>query len=331
MNGYRRRALCGLFSMALCLYLPPGMSTPYGGDGVDYYDPPGGGGIDNYGGDEQPIEPHRDKDRNWLVPAIAIGVLALVAVNQYVKTERTQDRPDESDRVDELLQDGPQLPAQFNGSAFGIRGLIKGGWPIVVDYEQYVPGVVRLRIAIPGADVVTYRLDQFGLGRHVLQFKLPPFLGDHLRPAVIALTAVDPATQTETLEGFKVYGIGIGPRAVGSVAVDQLEFTPGTVSVEAGQTAAYAFHSRSDFDNAAVEFMRVIQSPDGLHKRLVNSRRIRGGVPRDAWIESDEQERWNGLDVDRRVSEGRHQLQVRVWDDGGDWVGAWSDSLVTVR
>ena len=77
--------------------------------------------------------------------------------------------------------------------------------------------------------------------------------------------------------------------------------------------------------------MRVNQSPDGLHKRLVNSRRIRGGVERDAWIESDERERWNGLDANRRVSEGRHQLQVRVWDDGGDWVGAWSDSLVTVR
>ena len=331
MKGYCRRALCGLFIIALCLYLPPGMSNPYGGAGVDYFDPQGGGGIDNYDGDQQPIDTHRDKDRNWLMPAIVIGVLALAAVNQHVKQEKVQDRGDESDGVDELLQDGPQLPQEFNGSAFGIRGLIKGGWPIVVDYEQYVPGVVRLRIAIPGSDVVTYRLDQFGLGRHVLQFKLPPFLGDSLRPAVIALTAVDPETQTETLEGFRVYGIGIGPRAVGSVAVDQLQFTPGTVSVGEGQTAAYGFHSRSDFDNAAVEFMRVNQSPDGLHKRLVNSRRIRGGVERDAWIESDERERWNGLDANRRVSEGRHQLQVRVWDDGGDWVGAWSDSLVTVR
>ena len=51
-----------------------------------------------------------------------------------------------------------------------------------MDYEQFVPGVVHLRIAIPKSDVVTYRLDQFGLGRHVLKFNLPEFLGNGLKP-----------------------------------------------------------------------------------------------------------------------------------------------------
>ena len=27
----------------------------------------------------------------------------------------------------------------------------------------------------------------------------------------------------------------------------------------------------------------------------------------------------------------RYYWQVRVWDEGGDWVGAWSESLVTVQ
>lgn len=271
------------------------------------------------------------KGHNWLAPAIAIGALALIGLSKHVKGEKIQTKRNETDGVRKLLREGPQLPARFNASAFGVRGLLQGGWPIVVDYEQFVPGAVHLRIAIPKSDIVTYRLDQFGLGRHVLKFNLPEFLGKGLKPAVVALTAVDPVTQKETLEGFKVHGLGIGPRAVGSVAVDQLAFTPGKVSVGRGQTAAYSFHSKSDFDNAAVEFMQVVQHPDGLHKSLVNGRRIGAGVRGDSWVESADNERWDGRDSRDRISEGTHQLQVRVWDDGGDWVGAWSDDFVTVE
>lgn len=287
--------------------------------------------VENHYNETTNDQPKRDGDRNWLMPAIVVGALALAAVNHHLNKEREQEHRDDSAGVRQLLRDGPQLPRQFNTSAFGVRGLLQGGWPIVVGYEQAVPGIVQLRISIPGSKIVTYRLDQFGLGRHVLQFKLPALLGDELKPAVIALTAVDPQNQTKTLEGFRVFGIGIGPRAVGSVAVDKLEFSPGTVSVGQGQTAAYGFHSKSEFDNAAVEFMHVSQDPDGVHTSYVNGKRIQGGVRRDAWVESDGADRWNGHDTENRISEGRHQLQVRVWDDGGDWIGAWSDSLITVR
>ena len=60
----------------------------------------------------------------------------------------------------------------------------------------------------PARDL-TYRLDQFGLGRHVLRFELPGFLSDGLKPAVVAMTAADDQLQIETLEGFRVYGIGM--------------------------------------------------------------------------------------------------------------------------
>lgn len=280
---------------------------------------------------DQPPDRHDGGGRNWLLPAIVVGVAALVAVNQGLKKEKEQVDRDDSEGTRQLLRDGPQLPRQFNTSAMGIRGLLRGGWPIVVDYEQLRPGRVELRIGIPGAEVITYRLDQFGLGRHLLRFNLPSFLGDGLKPALIAVTAVDPDRPDETLGGFRVYGVGIGPRAVGSIAVDRLEFAPDTVSVGQGQTAGYGFHSKSTFDNAAVEFMLVSQTPDGVHASYVNGLRIRGGVRQDAWFESADADRWDGHDAEKRVSEGRHQLQVRVWDDGGDWVGAWSDALVTVR
>src|SRR5690606_19588332 len=181
-------------------------------------------------------------------------------------TEQRDD--DEATRA--LLRDGPQLAPQFNGSAFGVRGLVRGGWPVVVDYVQQRPGRVLLRIAIPGAETVTYRLDKFGLGRHVLRFDLPAFLGDRLTPAVIALTAADLDTGRETIDGFSVLGLGIGPRAVGSVAVDRLEFDPGLMRPARGETAGYDFHSRSDLVHAVVESMQGTQSTEGERQRSVH-------------------------------------------------------------
>lgn len=267
--------------------------------------------------------------KNWVIPAIIVGAAALFAIGKALAEEKTEQR-DDGEATRALLRDGPQLAAQFNGSAFGVRGLVRGGWPVVVDYAQHRPGRVLLRIAIPGAETVTYRLDKFGLGRHLLRFELPPFLGDRLQPAVIALTAADLDSGRETIDGFSVHGLGIGPRAVGSVAVDRLEFDPGLMRPARGETAGYAFHSRSDFDHAAVEFMQVTQSPDGMRKRYVKGQRI-GPVQREHRIESGPAQRWDGRDEDARLSAGSHQLQVRVWDEGGDWVGAWSESLVLVQ
>lgn len=267
--------------------------------------------------------------RNWTVPALIVGAAALFAIGRTLAEEKTEQR-DEDEGTRALLRDGPQLAAQYNGSAFGVRGLVRGGWPVVVDYAQHRPGQVLLRIALPGAETVSYRLDKFGLGRHLLRFDLPPFLGDRLKPAVIALTAADPDTGRETIDGFSVHGLGIGPRAVGSVAVDRLEFDPGMMHPARGETAGYAFHTRSDFDHAAVEFMQVSQSPDGMRKRYVKGQRI-GPVARDRRVESAPAQRWYGRDEHARLSAGRHQLQVRVWDEGGDWVGAWSESIVLVQ
>ncbi len=338
-----RRSLCLMLCLALAA-LPPaagaqieqsprGIATPTApgptspgvtSDGPT--NPPYGDGGD-YGDGQRPRGDGGGK--NWLIPAIIVGAAALFAIGKALAEEKAEKRDiDEGTR--ELLRDGPQLAPQFNASAFGVRGLVRGGWPVVVDYTQQRPGRVLLRIAIPGAETVSYRLDRFGLGRHLLRFELPPFLGDRLQPAVVALTAADLETGTRTIDGFVVHGLGIGPRAVGSVAVDRLEFDPGLMRPARGETAGYAFQSRSDFDHAAVEFMQVTQSPDGLRKRYVRGQRI-GPVQRDSRVESAPPQRWDGRDERAQLSPGRHQLQVRVWDEGGDWVGAWSESLVLVQ
>lgn len=336
---FASRSLCLVLSLALAA-LPlaaraqdidksPGRLSATPTPAVDTQDaaaPPQQSGAD-YGGDGR--RPDTGGSRNWLIPAVVAGAAALFAIGKTLAEEKVDTRDDDA-ATRALLRDGPQLAAQYNGSAFGVRGLVRGGWPVVVDYAQQRPGRVLLRIAIPGAETVSYRLDKFGLGRHLLRFELPGFLGDRLQPAVIALTAADPDTGRETIDGFSVLGLGIGPRAVGSVAVDRLEFDPGQLRPARGETAGYAFHSRSDFDHAAVEFMQVTQSPDGVRKRYVRGQRL-GPVQRDQRFESPPERRWDGRDERAQLSSGRHQLQVRVWDEGGDWVGAWSESVVLVQ
>lgn len=336
-----QRGLCVVISLALCA-LTPAPAWAQSQDPDPSPDPSAQPNTSRptHTSDPSPSSNYDDDDdegegegggggTNWVIPALIVGAVALFAINRHLNAEKTEQR-DEHEGMQHLLQTGPQVPAQFNTSAFGIRALVRSGWPIVVDYAQHKPGRVLLRISVPGAEIVTYRLDQFGLGRHLLRFDLPPFLGDSVRPAVFALTAADAQTGAETIDGFTVYGIGCGPRAVGSIAVDQLEFNPGEVRVQNGDTASFAFRSKSDFDNSAVEFMRITQSPDGARKRYVNGQRI-GSVQRDSRVESAPEQRWNGQDEQAQISRGRHQLQVRVWDDGGDWIGAWSDSLVQVR
>jgi hypothetical protein len=276
------------------------------------------------------------RDRRNPVPAALAGIVALVVISQALHAETrpqdSQSAPEGRDPrlVEDLLKSGPQLAPAFNMSAFAVRGLVRGGWPLVVDFEQRLPGEVKLRVSARGApEIYTYRLGRDQVGRRRIQLPLPAELGESPTPALIAVMATDPQDGS-TLPAFEVYGLGAGPRAVGSVAIDQVLFQPPRIRVTRNETAAYRFFSHSDFNHASVEFMRTDNSPDGTRYFLVNSEALRDGVRRDQWIGEQERRDWRGLDGQNQVSSGPHKLQVRVWDHAGDWVTAWSHSSVTV-
>ncbi len=303
--------------------------------------PSGSAYLDDYDGvPDKPPDRHRkkgSKKRSWVAPAIIGGVAALAALGYMLSREsKAPADSEELESVDEpverLLEQGPLLPHQFNMSAFGIRCLIKGGWPIVVDYEQTSAGYVNLQISARGTEILTYPLHQFiGLGRHQLQFTLPQEFGDSLKPALIAVMATkDPSGQVP-LSDFRIFALGIGPRAVGSVAIDEIDFNPDAIRPQYQETARYKFHSKSDFDKASVEIMNVDQGDDGNHIRYVDRELIPEGVRQGQWVGLQEPRDWDGKDRQEKISIGAHQLQVRTWDLGGDWVGAWSDTLVDVQ
>lgn len=267
------------------------------------------------------------------ITAPLIGAAAIIAIGALLMRERRAPPAPQDQVVDQLLRSGPDFGDRFNMSAFAVRGFVRGGWPVLVDFEQRSAGNAQLRISARGLpDVYSYDLTQVcpPPRRCLIQFRLPAeVFGDELRPAVLAATATDESGKA-TQPTFFVYGLGAGPRAVGSVAVDQVTFGPSTIRVASQQAAAYRFYSHSDFSHASVEFWRLRQNDDGSKLTFVADQLIDGGVRRDQWIGMKERRQWDGLEKDKKISAGPHKIQVRAWDRGGDWVTAWSDSAVTV-
>jgi hypothetical protein len=270
---------------------------------------------------------------------LAIGAAAIIAVGVLLAQERNPSsqpgpNPPPTDQIVERLRtEGPRFDDQFNMSAFAVRGFVRGGWPLLIDFEQRSAGVSHLRISARGLpEIFSYDLSEAcpAPKRCLIQLRLPPeVFGDELRPAVIAATATDNEGK-KTQSGFTVYALGAGPRAVGSVAVDQVKFGPPTIRAANQQTALYRFYSHSDFSNTSVEFWKVGGETAGTKHSFVDDRRIEGGIQRNQWVGLNERREWDGKKRGETISAGRHKVQVRAWDRAGDWVTAWSDSMVMV-
>jgi hypothetical protein len=262
------------------------------------------------------------------------GALALAAIGSLLLRERSGAAPAPDDIRTRLLNEGPQMAPAFNMSAFAVRGFVRGGWPVLVDFEQRSSGSAQLRISARDlSEVFSYDLSQVcpPPRRCVVQFRLPPeVFGDQLRPAVIAALATDDTGQ-QTLVDFTVHALGVGPRAIGSVAIDQVTFGPPTIRVADKQRALYRFYSHSDFGHAAVEFWKVDGKSDGSRLAFVDDRAIDGGLRKDQWVGMGERREWDGTEKGSKVSTGAHKVQVRAWDRVGDWLMSWSITTVNVE
>ena len=315
----------------------PGTRT---GDGPPRGSSTGTTGGGNRSSDGGGSPPSRHEERNNYVPAIIGGAVAIGVITALMAQERNPagqpaaSTPPPIDQiVERLLSDGPLLATEFNMSAFAVRGFVRGKWPLVIDFQQRSEGRARLHISARDVPEI-FDFDLTGAcpppRRCLMRLQLPPeIFGNDLRPAVIAAMATDPSG-VETLAEFDVYALGAGPRAVGSVAIDQVSFGPSMIHVAEQQNALYRFYSHSDFSHTSVEFWKMENGNDGTRLFFVDDRLIDGGVRKDQWIGTPERRMWDGMGKGR-VSSGRHRVQVRAWDRVGDWVTAWSNDIVTVE
>ncbi|MBL8470167.1 MAG: hypothetical protein JNM98_00085 [Rhodocyclaceae bacterium] len=231
----------------------------------------------------------------------------------------------------ELTTSGPRTPPAFRMHALDIRGFVRGGWPLVLAWTAAAG--TRLELIATAQGVAPYRtaltFNAPPPGKpHIVVLRLPERFGEQPIPGNISLRA-------QAAEGaeraFELRGIGAGPLAVGSVAIDDVSVAPTQISLRERRPAFYGFHSKSDFQRAAVEFLRVTQTNDQFELAQVRHIKVEQAVTRDAWIGRNPALAWDGKDGAGRDSFGPHLLQVRAWTTAqGDWVVAWSERPVVV-
>ena len=220
-----------------------------------------------------------------------------------------------------LSDNGPQFPDMLHESTFHVTGFVHGGWPLVVDYEPTAGSYLVLTVATPGIQPFTQVLSTQTRARYLQILNIPTEFGADLRIADFSLQSTR-SQSDPTLTYLRVYGIGCGPRAVGSVAIDQLHFGPQSISGSSPQTQL-SFHSHTKFDNVRSEFMQVALVDNCMEGQKVDDKSINRNVN----AEDSVQDTWNA----KKAHPGQIQFRVRGWmtkENKGDWVSAFSPDLV---
>jgi hypothetical protein len=141
----------------------------------------------------------------------------------------------------QLAEAGPQLQHEYSMSCLSVRGFVKGGWPMVLDYESDGASMAAIEIHAEGAGKsYVYQLEH-KQQRQIVKFELPLWLGDTPRPALVLVRALKDQPGGIRLARMRIYGMGAGPRAVGSVAIDQVEFVPTAMHVPSMRLRPTAF------------------------------------------------------------------------------------------
>ncbi len=298
---------------------PPSESHGHGPDtrGGNY---PCGYRSANCGSPQKPKQPSPGTPSHSSLLPIGIGVGALTGVAIWSLTENAAH-----DVREQLSRNGPQFPASLRMSDFHVTGFAKGGWPVVIDYDAEPGTYVLLTVVTQNAPPAEAVLAAPQTGRRLQLLGLPLDFGTSLKSAAFSLTAT--ASRTDpTPRYLRIYGFGCGPKAVGSVAIDQLLFGPPAVT--ASQPAAhFGFHAHTTFDKMKAEFMQVALIDNSIEGQLFDDKKINRRVANEERVSDD----WSA----KKAKPGQIQFRVRGWmtvqgdSEGGDWVSAFSPDLVS--
>ena len=288
----------------------------------------------------QEAPPREDKksDDGWIAPAvIGGGLLALIVGRSLFKGDGAKPQANDLPKSKWLNKHGPQLATTFPMGTFSAKGFARNGWPIVVDFKSE-PGTRTLLDVIFKRRKVTLDVERSGqlmeigrdgiAGRRLIKLRTPddgPAI-ERAKPAMYVLRSI--RTDTQAPASIEVYGIGGGPQAVGSVAIENLRFTPGQFQFGPTGKIDYQYTAKSPFNQTREEVLSFRQNGDTIVlERVMSAKRV--GVSAAAHAG-----RWYGVRQDnRRPSIGLHRFQVRGWftSDDKSWVGAIAPNVVTVR
>ena len=270
----------------------------------------------------------KKKNRGILWKILLAAVVGGIAIYLLRRTSFSQDsRPAEH----ALLEDGPQLPESYPEGSLAIRGFAQDGWPIVVDFEPEPGTVTQLQVTIGEgrrARKETIVLDPDGSrGRQLVKVAMPNTGRARVpTPAIYFLSSlrigaldVDRPQQDVGGAPLRIYGLGGGPRAVGSVALEQLAF------IGAAAGARFSYVAKSEFSKARTQ-VQQLQRESGTVRivPVFDARRSNLSV-------GPQNGAWPGTAVGSvGPSRGLHRLQVTGWftTDDRSWVAALAPNLV---
>jgi hypothetical protein len=258
-----------------------------------------------------------------------IAVAAVVAITIGAILHKTTFSSDGNEQA--LLEQGPQLPVSYPDGSLSVRGFTRDGWPIVIDLQPQPGTITQLEVTTgSGHHRHTEKmvLDADGShGRQLVKVAMPSTgSARNPTPATYVVSSIPIATfdsdrpQAVGLAPLKIYGIGGGPRAVGSVAIEQLAFnqtTPG---------ARFSYFAKSEFNRARAQVQQLQRATDGTIQiqPVVDFFGSNLSIGQHGGT-------WSGPDPEAPPAPRIFRLQVTAWftSDDRSWVAALAPDLIT--
>ena len=262
----------------------------------------------------------------WKVDA----AIAVAVVTGYLSAKTKFASGDERPFGRSLIENGPELPVDYPDGSFAVRGFTRDGWPVVVDFAPQPGTVTQLEVTVAnarGAIKRTIILDPDGShGRQLVKAAMPAGDTPVPTPATYVVSSV-PIASFDTdrptavrAAPVQVFGIGGGPRAVGSVAIEQLAFARANVG------ARFSYVAKSEFSQARAEVQQFRRAGDKNEiVPIFDARKSNLSVGRQSGD-------WPGTASGAATrSRGVHRLQVTGWftTDDRSWVAAIAPDLVS--
>jgi hypothetical protein len=126
-------------------------------------------------------------------------------------------------------------------SGFSIGAFCQADWPVVMDYVLG-GGTLLISVETAGVPAFNFRIQNTGSRRQEI-FRLPSYFPRKPVPGMYTIRAISSGAGIAQPVPLRLFGVGGGVRAVGSVAIDQVRFGPDTIRPRHKENATYVFHA----------------------------------------------------------------------------------------
>lgn len=221
--------------------------------------------------------------------------------------------PGELETVQSLVRAGPSGVTYPTPLQFSARGFLQSGWPVVIKYRA-PPGAIptlKVKPLFGGGEPFRHVLPRSTDGSDQLYSFVAEVSGASGKVVVADYTVTARTEASNASVPVTILGIGAGPRAVGSIAIDQIRSDPPTVQKPTGNDKViltFSYLLQNDWDLVSEDLWRDCANIGPFcnwsHPRNPYHPSARG---RQTW-------QWT---VTRRSKLGQYQLVIRAWHTCG--------------